>query len=153
LAAHLEPVPETKKVMDFLGRIMDPSLGARLANIYGDREKLVSFRICQQYLSTIVTSTNIHKRNLQAMCRATSLGETDRGSGSHKKPKLEARDYPLHQWKRFLPDEQKKIQQLRFKKKTNKYPPSSDKGQKKARARGHFTFLASLVKEKHIMFT
>jgi hypothetical protein len=126
-AACFEPVPETKKVTNFLGGITDPSLGAGLANVYGDTVKVVSFEDCQQYLSTIVASTNVHKRNLQQMREVGALRGHDDGTRSHKKPKLEARDYPLqHQWKLFSPEEQKKIRQLRYKKKQNKKARGSE---------------------------
>jgi hypothetical protein len=112
LEACREPVPETKKVTDFLGGIADPSLNAGLANVYGDVAKLQSFEACQQYLSTIVASTNVHKRNLQAARGVAGLGTGD-DVRDRKKPKLEARNYPLHQWKLFTPAEQKKINLLR----------------------------------------
>ena len=146
LASCLEPVPETKKVTDFLGGITDPSLGVGLANIYGDMNKLISFEVCQQYLSTLVASTSVHKRNLQAMRGVSALGETD-GGGGNKKPKLEARDYPLHQWKLFSPDEQKKIRQLRFKKKQGKSP--AGKG-RQASAAGKDTILPPIVENEPV---
>jgi hypothetical protein len=113
LAACNEGVPETKKVTDFLGGISDPGLGAGLANVYGDIAKLGSFELCQQYLSTIVASTSVHKRNQQATRGVGAVGE----QGGRKKQKLEARDYPLDQWKQFSPSEQSKIRQLRQQKK------------------------------------
>jgi hypothetical protein len=128
LEACGEPVPETKKVTDFLGGIADPSLNAGLANVYGDTNRLQSFEACQQYLSTIVTSTNVHKRNLNATRGVASLHGGGDGSGQQrKKPKLEARNYPLHQWKLFSPAEQKKINLLRQQQKKN-----DGGGQKKA---------------------
>jgi hypothetical protein len=140
LASCFEPVPETKKVTDFLGGITDPSLSAGLANVYGDTAKLVSFEDCQQYLSTIVASTNVHKRNQQQMRGVGALGGHDDGN---KKPKLEARDYPLNQWKMFSPEEQKKIRQLRFKKKTNKKTRATEGRQ--ASAAGKESLLPPLV--------
>jgi hypothetical protein len=115
LEACHEPVPETKKVTDFLGGITDPSLGAGLANVYGDIQKLQSFETCQQYLCTIVASTNVHKRNLNA-ARSVAGTETEASAG-RKKPRLEAKNYPLEQWKMFSPAEQKKINLLRQQKK------------------------------------
>jgi hypothetical protein len=119
LEACSEPVPETKKVTDFLGGITDPSLGAGLANVYGDTNKLQSFEACQQYLSTIVASTNVHKRNINAARGVAGLGTGDDEHGGRKKPRLEAKNYPLHQWKMFTPAEQKKINLLRQQKKKN----------------------------------
>jgi hypothetical protein len=123
LEACLEPVPETKKVTDFLGGIADPSLNAGLANVYGDVAKLQSFEACQQYLSTIVASTNVHKRNLNATRGVAGLHGNPDDGGGRKKPKLEAKNYPLHQWKMFTPAEQKKINSLRQNKKKNDKKP------------------------------
>jgi hypothetical protein len=120
LSACHEAVPETKKVTDFLGGITDPGLGAGLANVYGDMAKLGSFETCQQYLSTIVASTSVHKRNLQATRGVSALGAD---GGPIKKPRLEAKDYPLAQWKLFSPAEQSKIRQLRQQKKAKRKPP------------------------------
>jgi hypothetical protein len=98
-------------------------------------------------LSTLVASTNVHKRNIQAMRGVASIGQ----EGSHKKPKLEARDYPLHQWKLFSPDEQKKIRQLRFKKKAAKNPRSSDKDRQAAAAgKGKDTLLPPINEEEPV---
>lgn len=133
LEACAEPVPETKKVTDFLGGIADPSLNAGLANVYGDTAKLQSFEACQQYLSTIVASTNVHKRNLNATRGVAAMhgysGGED-GGQARKKPRLEAKNYPLHQWKMFSPAEQKKITLLRQTKKKNDKKPAkvADRG-------------------------
>jgi hypothetical protein len=127
LEACHEPVPETKKVTDFIGGIADPSLSAGLANVYGDTAKLQSFEACQQYLSTIVASTNVHKRNLNATRGVAGLGAEREGGGGRKKPKLEARNYPLEQWKQFSPAEQKKINQMRQRKKQDAKQKIGDK--------------------------
>ena len=121
-------MPETKKVTDFLRGIADPSLNAGLANVYGDVAKLQSFEACQQYLSTIVASTNVHKRNLQAARGVAGLGTGGNGR-EKKKPRLEARNYPLHQWKMFTPAEQKKIYLLRQQQKKTATKTSGGKPQ------------------------
>ena len=65
LADCNESVSDTKKVSDFLEGITDPTLASDLGNVYGDRNKLTSFQECQQYLSTLITSTRLHSKLLK----------------------------------------------------------------------------------------
>jgi hypothetical protein len=68
-----EPVPESKKVTDFLCGIHDPSLGNGLAHVYGDQNLLTNFDACQRYLQTIAAGTKVHqlmqndRRNISGM--------------------------------------------------------------------------------------
>jgi len=52
LADLEEPVPETKKVTDFLAGITDTHLSNAKDLILGDPQKLQNFELCQQYLKT-----------------------------------------------------------------------------------------------------
>ena len=52
-----EPVSETKKVAEFLKYITDPTLQMGMQIVMGDPAKLDIFELCQQYLSTLLTST------------------------------------------------------------------------------------------------
>lgn len=47
-----EPVPETKKVTDFLAGITDPRLSNAKNLILGDAQRLQDFESCQQYMKT-----------------------------------------------------------------------------------------------------
>lgn len=52
-----EPVPETKKVTDFLYGILDKSLETAIMVIRGSEKHLESFEQSQQYLKTVVLNT------------------------------------------------------------------------------------------------
>jgi hypothetical protein len=54
-------VPETKKVQDFLANIKDPALQMGVTHSFGEPKKLKSFESCQQYLSTLATTTRAYK--------------------------------------------------------------------------------------------
>ena len=59
-----EPVPETKKVTDFLAGVQDSTLASAITHIDGDRAKLESFEESQQYLKTILTNSTIRRSTL-----------------------------------------------------------------------------------------
>lgn len=106
-----EPVPETKKVTDFLAQIRDPTLEASIKVVLGDRTKLNSFELCQQYLSTCQASATVHNRNKRGRQVA---GIATEGGGSKKKPKLEAKNYPKHIWyKVFDKEDRMKVDKMR----------------------------------------
>jgi hypothetical protein len=48
-----EPIPETKKVDDFLAGIIDPRLQNGKDNSIGDDEKLANFLLCQAFISSL----------------------------------------------------------------------------------------------------
>ena len=54
LAELNEPVPETKKVTDFLAGINDPRLGNAKDLVLADATKLNDFEACQQYFKTLI---------------------------------------------------------------------------------------------------
>jgi hypothetical protein len=56
-----KPVPEPKKVTDFLARITESSLGNGLLFVYSNPNLLGNFDDCQKYLQTIAASTCIHR--------------------------------------------------------------------------------------------
>ena len=88
LAYLKEPVPEAKKVTDFLRHITDPRLNNAKDHIAGDKEKLESFERCQQYLKQILSNHSIttgEQRNVAAV-----QVERD-GSKSAKKAAAEAK--------------------------------------------------------------
>lgn len=57
LAELEEPVPETKKVKDFLDGISDPALASAKVTVYGDNAKLSNFDLCQQFLKTVLQNS------------------------------------------------------------------------------------------------
>jgi hypothetical protein len=128
-----EPVPETKKVTDFIAGISDPTLSAGLANVYGDVAKLADFTLCQQYLQTIVSSTSVHKRNQRGQ-EVAGVGEEDPDRNA-KKRKLKAKSYPGHVWASFTEAKKEKIRGLREKAgKAGKFQKRTDKRQEKCQA-------------------
>ncbi|KAI2490436.1 hypothetical protein MHU86_24123 [Fragilaria crotonensis] len=74
-----EAVPETKKVQDFLANIKDPTLQMGVTHCFGEPEKLKSFESCQQYLSTLATTTRAYK---DAGSAARSVSSASTGAGS-----------------------------------------------------------------------
>jgi hypothetical protein len=74
-----EAVPETKKVQDFLANIKDPTLQMGVTHCFGEPEKLKSFESCQQYLSTLATTTRAYK---EAGSAARSVSSASTGTGS-----------------------------------------------------------------------
>ena len=52
-----EPVSKTKKVAEFKKYITDPTLQMGMQIVMGDPAKLDIFELCQQYLSTLLTSS------------------------------------------------------------------------------------------------
>ena len=74
-----EAVPETKKVQDFLANIKDRTLQMGVTHCFGEPEKLKSFESCQQYLSTLATTTRAYK---EAGSAARSVSSASTGTGS-----------------------------------------------------------------------
>ena len=116
LDACKEPVPETKKVTDFLEGISDPTMSARLANVYGDEGKLGEFTKCQLYLQTIAASTSVHKKTQRGREVAGIEGDSDK-TANRKPKKLEAKSYPRHIWDLFSESEKAHVTGLRRKEK------------------------------------
>ena len=76
-----EAVPETRKGQDFLANIKDPTLQMGVTHCFGEPEKLKSFESCQQYLSTLATTTRAYKEAGSA-ARSVSSASTSKGSKS-----------------------------------------------------------------------
>jgi hypothetical protein len=78
-----EPVPETKKVRDFMDGIRDPKLENALSHILGDRMKLESFEECQQYLKTVVENAKSRPMTADRHVATVQRGK-DRQKAKHK---------------------------------------------------------------------
>ena len=93
--------------------IQDPTLNSGLANVYGDPSKLNSFQSCQQYLSTLITSTKIHTKVSQgrqvAVARSKGRGVGYKG--------VSGRDYSFKEWKLLSAEEKEKVRRIRDEKK------------------------------------
>jgi hypothetical protein len=83
-----EPVPETKKVTDFLSGITDSKLTNAKDLILGDAAKLQDFEVCQQYLKTLIhNKSNQEKHDRQISAVGGSI--PDGGKSGGKKGKKE----------------------------------------------------------------
>jgi hypothetical protein len=77
-----EPVSETKKVIEFLKYISDPTLQMGMQIVMRDPAKLDNFELCQQYLSTLKANTEQQRQN-----KRNVSGVSGESQGSTKKPK------------------------------------------------------------------
>ena len=102
-----EPVPESKKVTDFMKGIRDPNLSMGKTAILGDITKLGDFEACQQFLSTIVMNT----ANQAKAERHVASVSTD-GGGSLV-DKIQGGSYSAEQYHSLSPEEKKRVQKLR----------------------------------------
>jgi hypothetical protein len=81
-----EPVPETKKVTDFLAGITDSCLGNAKDIILGDPNRLQNFEACQQYFKTLVynkTTQEKHERQISGIQQG-SENKVKNGEGKTK---------------------------------------------------------------------
>jgi hypothetical protein len=125
-----EPVPETKKVQDFLTGILDQKLQVGKDIILATPKYLQDFEECQQYLSTLVSNSTAQAKNDRAVGSA-SRGENDHSQSDGRPPKkrqkhekvkvkrpLTARSYSNAEWYSLDDPEKKEVIALRDEKKT-----------------------------------
>jgi hypothetical protein len=130
LADLNEPVPETKKVTDFLAGITDLCLSNVKDLILGDTQKLQSFKICQQYLKTLVYNKSTqekHERQISGLDRQRDGGKVRRTSDASpgKTSGITARMYTHEEWSKLSKEEREKVKELRKLRKTkNRGSPS-----------------------------
>ena len=67
-----EPLPETKKVSDFLNGISDPSLQSGITVVLSDDKYSDDFEATQQFLGTLVASQSATSPSEQAWRRRRS---------------------------------------------------------------------------------
>jgi hypothetical protein len=121
-----EPVPETKKVTDFLAGITDSRFSNAKDLILGDVQKLQNFEVCQQYLNTLVynkTTQEKHERQISGLDHQRDGGKSRRLSDSSpnkagKNNGLTARTYTRDEWAKLSKEEREKIKELRKQQKT-----------------------------------
>jgi len=120
-----EPVPETKKVTDFLAGITDARLSNAKDLILGDTQKLQNFELCQQYLKTLVYNKSTqekHERQVSGLGRQSGVGKHRRteGESSEKGGTVTARTYTQEEWSNLTKDEREKVKELRKLRNKNK---------------------------------
>ena len=115
-----EPVPETKKVTDFLAGITDSRLTNAKDIVLGNPQYLSNFEACQQYLATLVGNKMEHAKIERQISEIKvkkkgggPSGDKDKGRGKEKDKKLHAGGYSWEEWKRLGPDGQAKVRALR----------------------------------------
>ncbi len=125
-----EPVPETKKVTDFLAGISDPRLSNAKDTVLGDAAKLQNFEECQQYFQMLVfnKSTQVkYERNITGLTgenpKGNPKGNSDKDKG--KKRGITARSYSDAEWKQLTEAQRTEVRALRTKQKNKKRNTSS----------------------------
>jgi hypothetical protein len=117
-----EPVPETKKVTDFLAGITDPRLSNAKDLILGDAQKLQDFESCQQYLKTLIYNKSTqekHERQVSGVRQDKSTSykgrRVDEGNkhSSSESNIITARTYTQEEWSKLTNKEREKVKQLR----------------------------------------
>jgi hypothetical protein len=89
-----EPMPETKKVSDFIRGISDPSLEAGVTCVLSDDKYSSDFEATQQFLGTLVANQAVHRqaKRVTNEDRKVSLTNSAAGTkGSNKKQKPQPR--------------------------------------------------------------
>jgi hypothetical protein len=130
LADLNEPVPKTKKVTDFLAGITDSRLSNAKDLILGDMQKLQSFKICQQYLKTVVYNKSTqekHERQISGLDRQRDGGKVRRTSDASpgKTSGMTARTYTREELSILSKEEREKVKELRKLRKTKNRGSSS----------------------------
>lgn len=153
LEACDEPVPETKKVTDFLAGIQDPSLTTGKSVVLSDQTMISDFSKTQLYLSTLVTNTDHLNKTTTRTVAATGRGAVQSSSGLELSAE---KNYSNEEWWGSLNDEERAtVTDMRVekekkqggrpkKKKGRKHVNISKKAFKKMKRR-----IAALEKEKN----
>jgi hypothetical protein len=137
LELHKEPVPETKKVDDFLAGIQAHQLQTGKETCMGDDVKLGSFQLCQAFLATLVQKTQAMdrlQRNVSSYTTEGRGGGQGRGrgrGGRHGRgggrgrgrgrgrgagnATIANRNYPTAEWHALSSDEKAEVIALRKK--------------------------------------
>lgn len=128
-----EPIPETKKVSDFLAGIADSSLEAGITCVLSEECYQDSFEATQQFLGTLVANQMIHRQAKRGGGDERNVSSADGGGKAHAKSskgkkKLEARFYPADEWKQLTSEERSKVLEL---KKQQGYKAKDKKGSKR----------------------
>jgi len=114
-----EPVPETKKVTDFLSGITDPRLNNSKDVILGDVVKLQDFEACQQYLKTLVfnkSTQDKHERHIAGVHSPHDGGKkrgTKRKGGKQKPTEGLTKNYTKEEWFKLSAEQRERIKEAR----------------------------------------
>lgn len=133
LAELNEPVPETKKVTDFLAGISDPRISNAKDFILADPTKLNDFEACQQFFKTLIynkTTQEKHERQISGVTSAGGKsqkgkssaregrgGNSKRGRGHNNLNNIQAKSYTREEWSSLSEEQRAKVKILRTAKK------------------------------------
>jgi hypothetical protein len=130
-----EPVPESKKVTDFLKGIQAPGLEVGKQVILGDAVKMGNFKECQQFLSTLLNNSGAQAKlefNVSSVKTAGGGGGGNTsGSGGSLVDKVKGRPYSPSQWQELSQAERDRVLKYRDESKTKKTKKNKAKAQKR----------------------
>ena len=136
LADCNEPIPETKKVSDFLAGINDSSLEAGITCVLSDDRYSDSFESTQQFLGTLVANQMIHRQGRKGTSDERNVSSTEGGGNKNiksgkatKKKRVAARFYSNKEWNSLTAEE--KAQVIELKKAAKKGKPKEATGNKR----------------------
>ena len=125
-----EPLPETKKVSDFIAGIHDPSLEAGITCVLSDEKYSGNFEATQQFMGTLVANQAVHRQGKRGavddrkVAATASEGKTAKSKTKGKK-KLENRYYPKAEWFKLTREERDQILQMKRQAKGDSKPGES----------------------------
>ena len=112
-----EPIPETKKISDFLAGISDSSLEAGITCVLSEDRYQESFEATQQFLGTLVANQMIHRQAKRGGGDERNASSSERSGKPQAKAKtgkkLEARYYSAEEWKQLTSEERTKVIELK----------------------------------------
>jgi ribosomal protein L19E len=123
-----EPMPETKKVSDFLAGISDSALDSGITCVLSDDRYSDDFEATQQFLGTLVANQIVHRqgkrggdeeRNASSIEANSKGAKKNNGKGKTKK-RIEARFYDNEEWSKLTSEERAQVVELKKQKKENK---------------------------------
>ena len=116
LADLEEPVPETKKVTDFMCGISNPTLATGKVVVNGDALKISNFEACQQYFCTLVevakTAPGDGAQEDRCKISLVKHGRTQNHQPKQKKPCIHAGHYEMKEWNDLIEDKKAQVQKL-----------------------------------------
>jgi hypothetical protein len=106
-----EPVPESKKVTDFLKGIQAPGLEVGKQVILGDATKMGNFKECQQFLSTLLNNSGAQAQ----LERNVSSVHSNRGGGGEGSivDQVKGGTYTAAQWRDLSQPERDRVMKYR----------------------------------------
>jgi hypothetical protein len=137
-----EPVPETKKVTDFLKGIQDPALAVGKSIVLGDPLKMSDFEECQQYLGTLIQNTGVQAKLERNVSSTHTNGGGGGSGGSSLVDKVKGGTYSDAQWGGLTQAERERVNKYR------EEAASKKKGKAKARAKKRKLAKAKSARQK-----